>query len=404
MLLHTWHDRRTVTMATSKWRRMSAFALVALVAACGGGDDGKSASSASSEAIAAQLKIRDEAARVRERAGAFAPASDGQDLAVGDTVRTNGTGFVQVDYPDGSLTRLDSNAEFTLVDLSTTDKAQRVTGKLDGGRAWSNVEKITSSTGRYELETPVATASVRGTQFDTDCTAADDSCTFTVIDGTVAVTPTGGDTILLQAGEALTVTPDGNTSTPPPATPDPWISKNTTLDRPDDTPAPGGTANDSSRWVWASYTGETEHGVPHQVTIECRPNGSCRLLPPGAPDGQEHEVTLRDGRFRASMAFPCPRGSRGTYRWDFDLVPSGSIDFGDVSVPERLTGTWTEQVCFVGEDAPETTDVYHFDTGPFEAIRKGEQLDVGGTTTTSTTPAPSSPSGPRPAGPVASDG
>jgi uncharacterized cupin superfamily protein len=202
-------------------------ALSALVACGGGGSKSAGAD--------ATLKIRDQAAQAKSKAAAdFASATDGQGLSLGDTVKTNGTGFAQVNYHDGSLTRLDANAEFTLTDLATAAQTQRVVGTLDGGRAWSNVQKITSSDGRYEIDTSVATASVRGTRFNVDCTATDRSCTFTVIDGTVTVTPKGGAPIDLHAGDSLTVHPDHTTTKTTLSTPDlladPWIGKNIGID------------------------------------------------------------------------------------------------------------------------------------------------------------------------------
>jgi len=221
--------------------------LTAVLAACGGGGGSTKAAAASSSD--ATLKIRDQAAELRANAtAAFAAANDGQGLSIGQTVKTNGTGFAQVNYRDGSLTRLDANAQFTLTDLTTAGQAQRVVGTLDGGRAWSNVQKVTSSDGRYEIDTSVATASVRGTKFNTDCTAADGSCTFTVIEGVVIVTPKTEGPITVNAGQSLIV-PRSGTATANPLTPDqlrqdPWIAKNITIDT--NEPLPGVQSSSSS--------------------------------------------------------------------------------------------------------------------------------------------------------------
>ncbi|MEY2423267.1 MAG: FecR protein [Acidimicrobiaceae bacterium] len=219
-------------MTRSTGLRALATAVVVTVAACGGGGGAKPADTGA----AATLQIRDQAAELRAKAAAaFAAANDGQGLSLGDTVKTNGTGFAQVNYHDGSLTRLDANAQFTLTDLSTAAQAQRVVGTLDGGRAWSNVQKVTSSEGRYEVDTSVATASVRGTRFNTDCTAADGSCTFTVVEGVVTVTPQGGSPIDLGPGDSLTVRRDRTFTRNQPLSPDQlrqdaWIAKNLTID------------------------------------------------------------------------------------------------------------------------------------------------------------------------------
>src|SRR5207245_2161933 len=102
---------------------------------------------------------------------------------------------------------------------------------LDSGRAWSRVRRITSSDGGYEISTPVATAAVRGTAFDVDCRTATVACTFTVVDGTVAVIPKGGSEIILRAGQSLIVRVDGTVERAPDRTADdlrqdPWLAQN----------------------------------------------------------------------------------------------------------------------------------------------------------------------------------
>jgi uncharacterized cupin superfamily protein len=215
-------------------RTALAVVLLSALGACGGG--GSKPSSSAAAAADATLKIRDQAAELRAKAATtFAGATDGQALALGDTVKTNGTGFAQVNYRDGSLTRIDANGQFTLTDLSTAAQAQRVAGTLDGGRAWSNVQKVTSSDSRYEIDTSVATASVRGTRFNTDCTSTDGSCSFTVVEGTVTVTPKGGTAVDLGPNESLTVHSDSTVTSNPTLTPeqlltDSWIAKNIRID------------------------------------------------------------------------------------------------------------------------------------------------------------------------------
>ena len=208
------------------WVAAASVAIVTTISGCGGGGSGDDA---------ATLAIRDEAAQVRQARHAFRKAVDGQDLALGETVRTNGTGFVQIDYPDGSLTRIDSDATFTLRSLERTKQAQRVVAQLDGGRMWSRVERITSSEGRYEVDTQVATASVRGTAFDVDCRDPKGSCTFSVADGTVSVDPRHDRPVVLHRGESLTVSADGTVVDAPRGSradldQDPWIRGNAGLD------------------------------------------------------------------------------------------------------------------------------------------------------------------------------
>lgn len=320
--------------------------LAALVTACGGGG-GKAASTSASTAT---LKIRDQVAEAKAKAGSqFATATDGQALEVGDTVKTNGTGFAQVNYHDGSLTRLDANAQFTLSDLSTAAQAQRVVGSLDGGRAWSSVEKVTSSEGRYEVDTSVATASVRGTRFSVDCTAADGSCTFTVVDGTVAVTPKGGIEITLQAGESVTVKPDGGFARTPATTrdqlrQDAWIAKNLDIDAAEGAPGASSSSGSTAVPVHVIYTGalsdtSADFSVAPTTTagFTCRPDTGCSF------NGRDGDVPLADGRFhttiRSDFGAPVICGVPQFDTFTIDLVPVETTKVGGVDVPARMTGT-----------------------------------------------------------------
>ncbi|MEY2423265.1 MAG: hypothetical protein QOI95_3332 [Acidimicrobiaceae bacterium] len=327
--------------------------LSTLLAACGGGGGGKAASSSSSTA---RLQIRDQAAQLRVKAAAdFAAANDGQALALGDTVKTNGTGFAQVDYGDGSLTRIDSDAQFTVTDLTTAGQAQRVVGSLDGGRAWSNVKKITSSDGRYEVDTNVATASVRGTHFDTDCRAASGSCTFTVVDGTVAVTPTGKTEIALNAGQAVIVHRDGTVERLTDRTldelrTDPWIAQNIDLDGGNESSgqsSKGLHTDDLAGTFKVTRTVTTGNSsVPAGQTDEYTATVSCTGSP-CAPQSQVWQgLELVGNEIRSTQQIPgqpCPDGSPGSYTADSVIIlrVTALADRGGRQVPTKLEGVQT---------------------------------------------------------------
>ena len=211
--------------------KRAAILLAVLVVACGCGGGKKD--------DPATLAIRDQAAEVKLASADWKKGIDGQDLVLGEAVKTNGTGFAQIDFPDGSLARLDSDAHFVLHELKNAGGAQQVTGALDGGRVWSRVEKVSGS-GHYEIDTAGANATVRGTQFDVDCRASDGSCTFSVADGTVEVRTTKGRKIVLHAGDSVTVAKDGTVvegmpkSTLAALRDDPWVGQNLGLDRGDE--------------------------------------------------------------------------------------------------------------------------------------------------------------------------
>jgi uncharacterized cupin superfamily protein len=179
------------------------------------------------------------------------PGTDGQTLANGDTITTDGTGFGLINYPDSSVTRIDKNAIFTLDDVGTSATQPQVKATLKQGQAWNRVQKITdTNTGQYEITTPYGTVAVRGTTFNIDCTQPPNGCTITVIEGTVEYTPTSGSPVTLTAPTQVAVTANG-AGTPGPIpgsfTASQWATTNTGLDAElaasDGAPAP--TASDS---------------------------------------------------------------------------------------------------------------------------------------------------------------
>lgn len=188
-----------------------------LLGACGGagGDDPTGADSGAvtveqstgtdaGSDVLASLTLVDPAAEFRRDIEPdFAAAVDGQDLAAGDVVRTDLSGFAIIDYVDESVVRLDIATEYVVVDLDGTAEAPVVRTRLEIGRAWHNVQDLAEE-GAYEVETPVATASVRGTIFLTECLVRL-LCTFAVLEGQVEVTPDQGDPILLGPGDQVTI-------------------------------------------------------------------------------------------------------------------------------------------------------------------------------------------------------
>jgi LmbE family N-acetylglucosaminyl deacetylase len=167
--------------------------------------------------------------------GGFEPAEAGQELTIGDRVRTDDTGFAELTYHDGSWQRVENNATLTIAALTEQGSSKAVRTQVDVGRTWNRVRELTQPDDGYEVETPVATASVRGTIFATDCSSAD-VCTFRVIEGTVVIrTPDGREVVL--TGPALLEVRRGEPLGEPQVIPpdvlrqDPWVQKNLGIDR-----------------------------------------------------------------------------------------------------------------------------------------------------------------------------
>jgi hypothetical protein len=77
-------------------------------------------------------------------------------------VRTDTTGFAELLFHDGSWMRVESDATLTVAELADGDGADVVHTSIDTGRAWSRVRELTAPEDRFVVDTPVATASVRG--------------------------------------------------------------------------------------------------------------------------------------------------------------------------------------------------------------------------------------------------
>ncbi len=94
--------------------------------------------------------------------------SSGQILKAGDAVKTFENSSATITYPDGSQTRLDQNTEITIIS-SASDQSVSLFQSI--GRTWSRVMRISGGAPKnYEIETPSAVASVRGTAFSTNVT------------------------------------------------------------------------------------------------------------------------------------------------------------------------------------------------------------------------------------------
>jgi hypothetical protein len=106
----------------------------------------------------------------------FTRARNGVTLRHGDAIRTGPTGKAEVDYTDGSLTRLGPSTEFTVVRLTDKRGGRQTRGELRVGEAWNRVAKL-SATSSFEIRAGHATAAVEGTAFAVECTTRND-CEF----------------------------------------------------------------------------------------------------------------------------------------------------------------------------------------------------------------------------------
>lgn len=126
--------------------------------------------------------------------GAYAAVRPNQVVRNGDGLRTDRRGFAQVAFNDKSVLRLNELTELIVQDSMTLRRLQLAKGAL-----WLRVTKGSNTS----VQTPVATATVRGTEllFDAEGNLA-------VREGTVEL-EANGFTIEVHAGEIAGVDKDG---------------------------------------------------------------------------------------------------------------------------------------------------------------------------------------------------
>jgi len=96
----------------------------------------------------------------------FKPAHEGDVIAAGDTIRTEGAAAAEITYFEGSSVRLEADTQIVVESLRTEADGGTVIGMMQTlGRTWHVVTKLISGGSRYEVRTPSSTASVRGTIF-----------------------------------------------------------------------------------------------------------------------------------------------------------------------------------------------------------------------------------------------
>jgi PKD repeat protein len=147
---------------------------------------------------------------VQHGSGAFSAGTEGASLREGDTVRTGSDGRASIEYFDGSLTRLDYDTSFTLVTLESLEDSagsKVIEGEQSDGNSFNLVTELVDAESRFDVRTPTATASVRGTVYA--LIVDEGTTTVAVLEGAVS---TIGDstTVDVPAGKMVVVGWDGS--------------------------------------------------------------------------------------------------------------------------------------------------------------------------------------------------
>lgn len=207
-----------------------------LVAALGPTSAGAATDDATVTATAAKVDVR------TKRGAKFAEISKTKAVRVGNLVRTDDTGLAQVDYGDGSYTRLDHNTKFQIKKLTDDAGDRQVKTTLISGQTFNRVEKLTESESFVQSTAGVA-AAVLGTTFAVARDPDAETSTFTLIEGTLTLKVRGVPTpVTLTAGQRVAVT-EGfvgpvETLTPEALCTDAWICANQEAFATAEAPAP----------------------------------------------------------------------------------------------------------------------------------------------------------------------
>lgn len=159
-------------------------------------------------------------ASVAHTGGGYAAATSGTLVQPGDSVKTDATGRAQIEFPDGSITRLANNTEINVSsshfskdghvhDISITDKI---------GRTLNSVTHLVSGAS-FQVVGNTTTASVRGTLFEV-LVNQDGSVVIKLFVGGLDVNGKSGH-VHLTEGQQVTIDPSGNIGQPGPIVPDP---------------------------------------------------------------------------------------------------------------------------------------------------------------------------------------
>ena len=92
-------------------------------------------------------------------------ALDGQEVSVGDNVRTGSDGKANIIFYDSSVIRLDPNSEIIIEGLDSSKDSVSISLKQKIGQTWVKALKLSGVETRLDIETPTTVATIRGTSF-----------------------------------------------------------------------------------------------------------------------------------------------------------------------------------------------------------------------------------------------
>ena len=183
------------------------------------------AESAQVEFVHGDVKVHtaEPGASTNPAAAANPPVAAGTMLAEGTRLQVGPDGFVTVRLADGSIVKVSAQSDVQLRQLRRRGRAGSVQSvvEIQRGSVESSVAPSTDASRRFEVRTPRAVTSVRGTRFGVALSESGDT-TAAVLQGAVAVQSRAADNpaqhtaaaTVLQPGQGLAVQADGTVGSP----------------------------------------------------------------------------------------------------------------------------------------------------------------------------------------------
>jgi hypothetical protein len=137
------------------------------LAACGGSKkSGNNQTSTSNTPAQATLTVEQDRVDYRASGGDWVQVTGPQIVKNGDSIRTDANGKALLTFFTGTEVEILSSAELEVTDFEQTpDGGHVITLNQLGGETEHRVARIVDSQSRYEINTPSATLTVRGTAF-----------------------------------------------------------------------------------------------------------------------------------------------------------------------------------------------------------------------------------------------
>ena len=158
------------------------------------------------------LEVLDGVVAVSHDGNTFAIGQDGDMLQQGDVIRTGEGAHAVLTFFDGSVIELEPDSEIRVETLQATSAGDLLmTMQQTIGRSWHVVSRTLTPNSKYEVRTPAATATVRGTAFLVTVSPL----------GVSNIQTTDGVVGMIGAGQEVRVPPGFQSNVLPGVVPDP---------------------------------------------------------------------------------------------------------------------------------------------------------------------------------------